>query len=120
MKLKTTKSNVKENYYRILSIGYCDAQYLLKYKHAFGYSTRVEGWACDYYDIDGVCISTGYSPLADKNMKYDYKVVREYEEKAISATKDEIDVLLTEMIEKLTPKEKQLTEAQQVYQSGRA
>lgn len=102
MKLKATKSEIKSGYYRILSIGYCDAQYLLKYKNAFGYSAGVYGWACDYYDIDGVCISTGYSPLADKNMKHDYKLVREYEQKAIGATKEEIDVLLKELIEKLT------------------
>lgn len=101
MKLKTTKANVKENYYKILSIGYCDAQYLLKYKNAFGYSAGVYGWACDFYDIDGVCISTGYSPLANKNMKDDYSLIREYEQKAQEETKENIDKLLKELINKL-------------------
>lgn len=101
MKLKTTKANVKENYFRILSIGYCDAQYLLKYKNAFGYSAGVYGWACDYYDIDGVCISTGYSPLANKNMRDDYSLIREYEDKAKCETKENIDKLLKELINKL-------------------
>lgn len=104
MKLKTTKRIVKEGYCRILSIGYCDAQYLLKYKQAFGYSAGVYGWACDYYDIDGVCISTGYSPLSNRNMKDDYKLVREYEDKARNSTKEEIDVLIKELINKLEVK----------------
>ncbi len=104
MKLKTTKANVKENYYRILSIGYCDAQYLLKYKSAFGYSAGVYGWACDYYDIDGVCISTGYSPLANKNMRCDYALIREYEQKANGETKENIDKLLKELVNKLENK----------------
>ncbi len=101
MKLKTTKANVKENYYRVLSIGYCDAQYLLNYKNAFGYSAGVYGWACDYYDIDGVCISTGYSPLANKNMRDDYSLIREYEDKAKGETKENTDRLLKELINKL-------------------
>ena len=35
------------------------------------YSTRVEGWACDYYEIDGLCICEGYSPVGKQIMSYD-------------------------------------------------
>lgn len=104
MKLKTTKSAVKNNFYYILSIGYCDAQRLLNYEKAFGYSAGVYGWACDYYEIEGVCISTGYSPLSDKNMKGNYNLVREYEAKAEGKSRDERHALLVELIEQLKVK----------------
>lgn len=114
MKLKTTKKEIRGGFYRILSIGYCDAQYLLRYKNPFGYSAGVYGWACDYYDIDGVCISTGYQPLSDKNMLHDYNLVREYENKARDictgdsshdGKKEKVNALLSELIDNLTPKE---------------
>lgn len=79
MKMKTTKKNMKESYDKILKIGYCDAQYLLQFEEPTAYSTRAEGWACDYYDIDGTLISTGYAPIGES---VDYKTVKEYEEKA--------------------------------------
>jgi hypothetical protein len=79
MKLKTTKNQVKNNFNNILSLGYCDIQYLTHYKRPFAYSSGVNGWACDYYNIDGVCLSTGYDPIG-KNV--DYKLVLKYEAKA--------------------------------------
>jgi restriction endonuclease S subunit len=82
MKLKATKSQIKNNYYYILRASYCSMQYLLNYENAFGYSARVEGWACDYYDIKGICISTGYAPLQSQNMIENYELIREYEHKA--------------------------------------
>lgn len=30
MKFKTTKKAIREGYYRIISVGYCNLQYLLK------------------------------------------------------------------------------------------
>jgi len=81
-KLKVTKREMKNRYNRIVKIGYCDAQYLLTYENPIAYSTRSEGWACDYYDIDGILISTGYTPLDDKNMKHDFNLLQEYEQKA--------------------------------------
>ena len=82
MKLRATKKEIREGYYKIISAGYCDVESLLVAENAFAYSAGSLGWCCDYYDIDGVCISTGYSPLSDKHMKDDYKVVRKYNEKA--------------------------------------
>lgn len=97
-KIKATKKEMRQNY-RILSIGYCDAQYLLNYKSPVAYSTRAEGWACDYYDIDGVIVCTGYDTIKDKNTKLDYAVLREYEKKAQEAnTAEETNKLLKEFI----------------------
>lgn len=97
-KIKATKKEMRQNY-RILSIGYCDAQYLLNYQSPIAYSCGQDGWHCDYYDVDGVIISTGYDTLKDKNAKCDYKVLREYEKKAQEAkTADETNALLKEFI----------------------
>lgn len=82
MKLKTTKANLKSNYNRIISIGYCDAQYLLQYENPFSYCAGVSGWSCDNYEIGGVLISTGYSPISSKNADKDYAKMCEYEAKA--------------------------------------
>lgn len=83
MKLKATKSQIKNGYNKIIGIGYCNAQHLLKFKNPFAYSSGAYGWNCDYYDIEGVCISTGYSYLNNQNVKkYDYDLLRSYEDKA--------------------------------------
>lgn len=75
-KIKVTKKQIKESYRHIISIGYCNLQSLLNYMQPFAYSTRVEGWACDYYNIEGVIISTGYAPIG---ISVDYELVNKYE-----------------------------------------
>lgn len=82
MKFKTTKKAMREGYYHIIGTGCCNLQYLLNYENEIAYSTRAEGWACDYYEVDGVLISTGYAPLKSENVKCDYDMIREYESKA--------------------------------------
>lgn len=79
MKFKATKKQMRENYNNIISIGYCDACYLLRYKSPIAYSAGVYGWACDYYDIDGILISTGYAPIGESP---DYNIIRKYNNKA--------------------------------------
>jgi hypothetical protein len=79
MKTKVTKSSVKNSFNTILSLGYCDIDNLTRYKNPFAYSCGVCGWSCDYYDIEGVCLSTGYDPIGQN---VDYKLVRKYEAKA--------------------------------------
>ena len=51
-------------------------------------------------DIDGVAICTGYRGMPERNSKTDYKVMREYEEKASGKTPEEKRALLKEFIEK--------------------
>lgn len=79
MKFKTTKKAMRDSNQTIISIGYCDAQYLLRHENPVAYSAGVNGWACDYYLIDNVCISTGYNPIG----KFvDYDTIKSYESKA--------------------------------------
>ncbi len=81
-KLKATRKNVKDNNYRILGAGYCSMQSLLHFKDPLAYSAGVNGWQCDYYDVNNVIISTGYSPLNNKNITCDYKTIKVYEDAA--------------------------------------
>lgn len=77
MKIKVTRKSIKEKYPKIISVGYCNLQWLLNYEYAFAYSTRAEGWACDYYKVGDTIISTGYAPIG-KTGKYD--TTREYDD----------------------------------------
>lgn len=79
MKFKTTKKEMKQGYVKILSIGYCNLQNLLYYTSPIAYSSGSNGWCCDYYDIDNVCISTGYSPIG-KTVNYD--IIEKYDNQA--------------------------------------
>jgi hypothetical protein len=83
MKYKTTKKEMKNRFNQIIKVGYENLQFLLKFVDPFAYSTRSEGWACDYYNINGVLISTGYAPMESKNTKkHGYDFIREYDDKA--------------------------------------
>ena len=85
MKLQTTKKQIRQHFNTILSIGYCDAQYLLDCKTPFAYSAGVYGWSCDYYQIGSVCISTGYSTIGTR---VNYALLRELEGKAMLIKND--------------------------------
>ena len=107
MKLQTTKKHIRENAGVILSIGYCSADSLLQHVSPFAYSAGVYGWACDYYDFGGVCISTGYNPIGKH---VNFELLKEYEAKAqkinynyelsYQERKDATNALLKEFISK--------------------
>ena len=109
MKYRTTKKAIQEMSNPIYRVGYCNLQHLLRFIDPFAYSTRAEGWACDYYDVENVIISTGYSPIGRKT---DYNLCREYDEKALAIIRDYtlsvddmqngVAVLLEEFVQKLT------------------
>ena len=109
MKFKTTKKAMRSAYGTILTIGYCNAQHLLNYEEPIAYSTRAEGWACDYYVVNNVLISTGYAPIDGIR---NYQLVREYDQKAEAIQynyektheerKAEIYELLVECVKKMT------------------
>ena len=111
MKLQATKKQMRQHH-RIISIGYCDAESLLNYQEPFAYSAGINGWACDYYDVNGVLISTGYSPLSNKNtVENNYQIIREYNAKAreiihsvmnYEVKKEQVENLLLEMVSALT------------------
>lgn len=69
MKVKVTEKELKENYYYIISINYCNAYYLLKIQEPRYYTWGVYGWKSDNYHItNNILISTGYRPLNNHNL----------------------------------------------------
>lgn len=80
IKFKTTKKEIKNNYSKIIKIGYCQAQNLLRDQEPFAYKAGMLGWDCDFYDINGVCVCTGYKAFG--NVDYDNNELRELEKKA--------------------------------------
>lgn len=79
MKLKTTNKQIRNNFNTIISIGYCDLQVLLSYKKPFAYNAGTYGWNCDFYEVDNVCLSTGYRPIGKS---VNYEIIRRYEKQA--------------------------------------
>lgn len=100
MKFETTGKAVKEGYYTIISVGYCELQNLLSYESPVAYNKGRYGWNFDVYDIDGVAIVTGYRHLPEKNSNTSYDLVKEYESRAQGKTAEEKRQLLGEFIEK--------------------
>ncbi len=90
MKYKTTKKEMKENYYNIVGTDYCELQNLLRLKDANSYCVSVYGWACDNYELTGskrhILLSTGYNPITSKNINKSKseldKIIKKYEKKA--------------------------------------
>ena len=105
MKLKTTNKQIRANFYKVLSIGYCDAQYLLQYKKPFAYTSGIYGWNADFYEIGNLCLSTGYRPIGDE---VNYILLQELEKQARSlccdcnidneTRKNKVNELLNELI----------------------
>ena len=103
MLLKVAKKDF--NGEKVLKVGYCGLQSLLSHKNRFAYSSGVNGWACDYFMVDDVIISTGYSPIG---LSMNYDVIKSYELKAdkliseyavsYEAKKDMYDSLLHDLI----------------------
>ena len=97
MKYKTTKKAIREMGDPVYCVGYANLQNLFRFVDPFAYSTRAEGWACDYYSVGNVIISTGYSPIGRKT---DYKLCREYDK--WEQQRDQLENLIEEFVEKLT------------------
>lgn len=110
-KYRTTKKAIREMGDPIYCVGYCNLQNLLRFREPFAYSTRAEGWACDYYSIENFIVCTGYAPIG---RKIDYNLCREYDQKAreilcdYSLTweqqRDRLEELIEEFAGKLTAK----------------
>lgn len=81
MKVKVTKKGIKENFKNIISVGYCELQFLLREKNPIFYTTRVEGWGADIYQINNTtCVVTGYAPFG--NIKIERSIIKKYEDAA--------------------------------------
>ena len=110
-KYKVTRKEMKGSYDKIICASYCSLQYLLKFQEPFAYSTRSEGWACDYYDINNVLISTGYAPIDSKRTKSTYDICQKYDKEArkiiydyslpYEERKEKVNNLLNEYIKKV-------------------
>ena len=104
MKTKVTNKEVRRNFSTIISIGYCRAYTLLRRISPFGYNCGVYGWNCDFYEVDGVCISTGYRPIGKS---VDYSILNKYNNiaKELSREQDsdeKFDNLVHEFIKEVT------------------
>ena len=84
MKFKTTKKDIMNGYEKIISVGYCNLQSLLRCERETAYTVRREGWAADIYDFGNTAIVTGYAPFG--NIRPGYEVNQRYEERATKAT----------------------------------
>jgi hypothetical protein len=100
MKYKTTAKAVKQGFYTVISVGYCNLQGLLSYHSPEAYSSGVYGWNFDVYSFGGVAICTGYRGMPEQNSKANYNLIREYEDKAQGKTAEEKEQLIKEFIEK--------------------
>ena len=64
MKAKISKKDVNNRFRSVLCVDADLIPNLLFFNNAFAYSTRAEGWACDYYEAtNSICLSSGYSPI---------------------------------------------------------
>jgi len=95
MKIEAKKKDFKG--LDVLRVNAGALQDLLRYRDPFAYSAGVYGWACDYYDLDGFIVSTGYNPIGSK---VDYKLLKTYNDKA-RAIIDENRVNHEKIIKKL-------------------
>lgn len=109
MKYRTTKKEIRNCGSSVYKVGYCRLQHLLHFNEPFAYSDGVYGWSCDYYKIDGVIISTGYSPIGKS---IDYSLCEEYDKKAraiignygltYDQQKTEVKALLDEFVQRIS------------------
>ena len=80
-KIRVTNKQIKEGYSKILSIGYCNACYLLNGLEPRFYTCGTLGWNADIYEYNyNIAIATGYRPCG--NISPDYEKVHTYNEKA--------------------------------------
>lgn len=123
MKYKTTKKEMKENYYTIVGAGYCELQWLLRLKEANSYCTSIYGWACDNYELIGskrrMLLSTGYNPISSKNINKNRgeleKIIKKYETKAekinikngynLDDIKKRLDILIRDFVDEILESE---------------
>lgn len=109
MKIQVTKKAIKERYDIIIGVRAYDMQTLLQFENPFAYSARSEGWACDYYEKDGIVFSTGYAPIKSTVKIKDLdSIIEKYETEAKAIKTDffqeyqeKINRLLDELIAEL-------------------
>lgn len=87
---KTTKKEIMRNYKKVIQLGYCEAQFLLRFKNRKNYTSGTYGWNADVYQIDfDTAIVTGYRPFG--NVRPDYDLVKKYELEACEIVCSDLD-----------------------------
>lgn len=81
MKIKTTRKAVVAGSPRLVSVGYCDLQTLLRYHSPIAYTSGMYGWNFDVYQINGLTICTGYRGMPGRTAHN----IRKYEQAARDA-----------------------------------
>lgn len=78
MKIKVTKKIIKEGFRNIITIGYCDLQYLLHFEDVDFFTCGLYGWNEDIYKINhSTVICTGYNPI--EGIRPNRETIKKYE-----------------------------------------
>ena len=80
MKFKTTQKAINNAYRKVIRIGYCELQDLLRFESPDAYTCGVYGWNADIYTFGNVAIVTGYRPFG--NIRPAYDQIKLFEERA--------------------------------------
>jgi hypothetical protein len=78
MKFQTTKKAIENGYNNVISVPYCELQYLLYFDSPVAYTANKYGWQADIYNIENAAIVTGYAPFG--NIKPRYTLCRRYDD----------------------------------------
>lgn len=81
-KIKTDMKRINTGFNKVFQAGYCDLQYIFKYKEPQYYNCGVYGWNCDIY-IDykrDTAITTGYRNMRGELIPSD--LIKQYSETA--------------------------------------
>ena len=71
MKERTTMKYIKQNYKKIINVGYCKLQNFLKHETPKYYTAGVYGWNADIYIFKDIALVTGYRPFGNIKIKSD-------------------------------------------------
>ena len=64
MRVQVTKNDVMKQNRFVIRVGYCDLQYLLRFKDSQFYTAGMYGWNADIYQVSpSTVIVTGYRPF---------------------------------------------------------
>ena len=100
MKIKTTRKAIIATSPRLVSVGYCEVQTLLRYHSPVAYNSGVYGWNFDVYQIHGLTICTGYRGMpgrrANNAGEYERKAREAVETLGWEEAEAEVERLLTE------------------------
>lgn len=101
-KSKVTRKWIMSAFDKVISVPYCDLQYLLKTRSPSYYTSGIYGWSADIYIIDfDTCIVTGYRPFGNIVPSY---VINDIYNRAAAKISDprELAILLNTYIKEVT------------------